>query len=673
MASGQPRSLVSATGAVRPGRIRFEPALEGLRGFALLGMLCFHSQFAWAAGGFLPVSTFFTLSGYLITSLFLVEWERTGKIDLWSFWARRFRRLMPAALLTLGAMVLFGAFVATPEQRARLSDDVLWALLYVANWHFYLTDSAYANLFSAPSPVQHFWSLAIEEQYYFVFPLIVAATLRLGAGSRVVLGGGLVTLALASVLWSVWLRDAGGSIDRVYYGSDTRAAELLLGAVLAVGMYGRDLASRVGVLLLESLGTVALVVMVYLWSAVALEAEWLYTGGFAGYALLSVAVIAAAVQPAGPVRALLSIPVVRWSGRVSYGAYLFHWPVFLWLSAERTGLDDAALFTLRTIVTFALAGLSYELLESPIRTGRWLTGWLPYVVTPVAIVSVALATTVVAEAPRFDDGGYDPRADVAELNRFLDAMREAKPPPTEPPSREREIPRVAFYGDSTAVTLGIGVLFWLEKSGTGLPGQGSAELGCALAREGEYRWTGKVLERPEHCGDREKTWRASLARDRPDIAVVMVGPWEVCDRRLPGDDVWRHLGDPVLDDYMRREMLAVVDMLAADGALVIWLTHPDIESRDQHATKPPDTSFPESDPARMARLNALIGELEKARPGKVRVIDLAGHMRTLPGGVMDARYRPDGTHLDAEGSLKLSHDWLGAEILRVYRDAGSGH
>jgi peptidoglycan/LPS O-acetylase OafA/YrhL len=441
--------LVSATDAVRPGRIRFEPALEGLRGFALLGMLCFHSQFTWAAGGFLPVSTFFTLSGYLITSLFLIEWERTGHIDLWSFWARRFRRLMPAALLTLGAMVLFGAFVATPDQRARLSDDVLWALLYVANWHFYLSDSAYANLFSAPSPVQHFWSLAIEEQYYFVFPLIVAAMLRLGAGSRVVLGGGLAALVLSSVMWSVWLRDAGGSIDRVYYGSDTRAAELLLGALLAVWMYGKDLSSRWGGIFLASLGTLALVVMVYLWSAVPLEAGWLYTGGFAGYALLSVAVIAAAVQPAGPVRTLLSIPIVRWSGRVSYGAYLFHWPVFLWLSAERTALDGAALFTLRTIVTFGLAGLSYELLESPIRNRRWLTGWLPYVVTPVAVVSVALATNVVAEAPRFEDGGYDPRADVAELPRFIERMRKAKPPPAEadPPSRHRLSPRIAFYGD----------------------------------------------------------------------------------------------------------------------------------------------------------------------------------------------------------------------------------
>ena len=130
-------------------RIQFEPALEGLRGFALLGMLCFHSEFSWAVGGFLPIATFFSLSGYLITSLFLAEWEGAGEIQLAAFWSRRFRRLMPAALLTLAAMCLFGAFVATPDQKARLGSDVFWALFYVANWHFYFSGSAYTQLFAA--------------------------------------------------------------------------------------------------------------------------------------------------------------------------------------------------------------------------------------------------------------------------------------------------------------------------------------------------------------------------------------------------------------------------------------------------------------------------------------------------------------------------------------------
>ena len=186
-----------------PQRIKFEPALEGLRGFALLGMLLFHSQFEWARGGFLPIATFFTLSGYLITSLFLAEWERSGRLDLVAFWARRFRRLMPAALLTLMIMAFFARFLASAAQRTALGEDVFWSLFYVANWHFYISNTAYTELFSAPSPVQHFWSLAIEEQFYFLFPLLAAGGLILGRGSRVSLAAVLLVLSAVSVLIGV--------------------------------------------------------------------------------------------------------------------------------------------------------------------------------------------------------------------------------------------------------------------------------------------------------------------------------------------------------------------------------------------------------------------------------------------------------------------------------------
>jgi hypothetical protein len=146
----------------------------------------------------------------------------------------------------------------------------------------------------------------------------------------------------------------------------------------------------------------------------------------------------------------------------------------------------------------------------------------------------------------------------------------------------------------------------------------------------------------------------------------------VCDRQLPGDATWRHLGDPVLDDSYRRELRAAVDRLSADGTLVVWLTHPTIEVRDPKTGLAPPKPYPESDPARMARLNELIRELETARPGKVRVLDFAAYLRTLPAGEMDARYRPDGTHLSGEGSLRLAHDWLESEVLRLYRESANG-
>lgn len=649
------------------GRIPFEPALEGLRGFALIGMLCFHSQFSWASGGFLPIATFFTLSGYLITSLFLVEHERNGRIRLGAFWARRFRRLMPASLLTLVGMTLFGVSIATPGQLERLQDDVLWALFYCANWHFLFSDASYSLLFSAPSPVQHFWSLAIEEQFYLAFPLVAVAGLRSGTHSRIVFGGVLATLTLGSVGISVWLTVNGASADRIYYGSDTRAAELLMGALLAVWFCGRRIRPAVQ-RVVEISGGVAMLVMVGLWATVDLQSQWLYLGGFAAYTLISVAVIAAAVQPAGPVRAFLSGRAIRWIGRVSYGAYLFHWPVYLWLSPERTNLEDGTLFGLRALVTFTLAGISYAFLESPIRTRRALTGWRPFVATPVAFAAVLLGASLAVGELNRGEQDAEMRADLEALEAYMEQVRARKPDPSEPPpGRDPDSARIAFYGDSTAIPMAVGLGYWLHKHENMRLREGSAELGCGIAREGRYRFAGAEYGRAPHCKDRDKSWLESVANDRPDIAVVFAAPWDVCDRKLPGDTVWRRPGDPLLDAYLRKEMLSAVDLLLADGSLVIWLTHPSIEVRKDG--KAPKIPFPESDPARMARLNELIFELEDQRPGRLRVIDLARHMRTLPGGDLDPNYRPDGTHLIFEGALRLARDWLGEEVLRTYREA----
>lgn len=674
-------AMNGASEASRP-RIAFEPALEGLRGFALLGMLCFHSEFAWAVGGFLPIATFFTLSGYLITALFLAERQRTGRIRLAAFWARRFRRLMPAALLTLGAMSVFAVWVATPDQVERLRAEVLWALGYAVNWHFILSDVAYRNLFAAPSPVQHFWSLAIEEQFYFLFPLIVVAGLRLGSGSRARLGAGLAALAVASVVASVWLTATGSSIDRIYYGTDTRAAELLLGAVCACVLHGRELSSRGVRRAIEWIGVAAMLAMVALWASVELEAAWLYVGGFAAYTFLSVAVIAAGVQPSGPVRALLAARSIRWMGRVSYGAYLFHWPIYLWLTPARTGLEGAALFALRVVVTFGLAGISYEYLEAPIRKRRALTGWRAPVAAPAAFIAVIAATLAVTAGTRPAVQRHDLTEQVRQIEGLRDISRDAsdaerkalrefftalKSNPNEAPSLFREVPRIALFGDSAAVGLGLGLGLSFQEEGKAVTLPGGAELGCGLMREGVYRRAGKEMSRPRHCKDRNESWTKTIELGRPDIAIVLAAPWDVCDRMLPGDDTWRKLGDPVLDAYLRKEMVDAVDLLASDGSLVVWLTHPAIEVRNQGGV-PPKTPFPGSDPSRMTRLNELIFELEEARPGKVRVVDLASYMRTLPGGELDPAYRPDGTHLSMEGSLRVATDWLGLEILRVYRD-----
>ncbi len=225
------RDFVGLTSTDRTG-IRHLPGLDGLRGLAVLVVVAFHAGFENMVGGYLGVSTFFTLSGFLITSLLLNEAERTGSVEVRSFWGRRFRRLLPAALATLAAVVLlFTPFVATADQRASMRGNVLASLFDVANWHDIIKGNSYADLFTAPSPVLHFWSLSIEEQFYVVFPILLLGIWIATRGRRGLLAGALGALAVASAVEPLVF---SMSDDRVYFGTDTRAAELLLGALLAV-------------------------------------------------------------------------------------------------------------------------------------------------------------------------------------------------------------------------------------------------------------------------------------------------------------------------------------------------------------------------------------------------------------------------------------------------------
>jgi peptidoglycan/LPS O-acetylase OafA/YrhL len=208
---------------------------------AVAVVLAYHGQMPWVRGAFLGISQFFTLSGFLITSILLRTVREHGKIDLRRFWARRYRRLMPAAYITLAGTVVFGATVATEQQLDNLAGGIAAAAGQVANWYFVFTDQSYVALFSAPSPVQHFWSLAIEEQFYLLLPLLLVLMHRYSRSTRTataVLAGGVV----ASTALMIVLFRAGASLDRLYYGTDTRAAELLVGALLATVLHARPFA-----------------------------------------------------------------------------------------------------------------------------------------------------------------------------------------------------------------------------------------------------------------------------------------------------------------------------------------------------------------------------------------------------------------------------------------------
>ncbi|HEU4656599.1 MAG TPA: acyltransferase family protein [Capillimicrobium sp.] len=354
-------------------RLPYMPGLDGLRAFAVAGVVLYHAGAAWVPGGFLGVDVFFALSGYLITSLLLVEFARRGRIDLKRFWLGRARRLLPAALLVIGlSLVIVALFV--PSQLAQARGDAIASALYVNNWHQILADRSYFEAFGRPSLYQHLWSLAVEEQFYLLWPLLLTFGLtRLGRRRTVwaMLGMALVSLLLMAVLY-----DPDVDPSRVYYGTDTRAAQLLFGALLAFAWPPGRLTGRTGrgaATVLDGIGLAALALL--LWAMLGWQDydRFVYQGGLGVVALATVAVIAALVHPASRIGRVFGVAPLRWIGQRSYGIYLFHWPV---MALSRPGVDIHASSTLIAIgqiaVTLGLAALSYRYVEMPVRRGEAL-------------------------------------------------------------------------------------------------------------------------------------------------------------------------------------------------------------------------------------------------------------------------------------------------------------
>lgn len=360
-----------------------------MRAVAVVAVLVYHAGATWLPGGFLGVDVFFVLSGYLITSLLLAEWRARGRVDLKRFWLRRARRLLPALYLVL-AVTLAYAVLFLPEEVAGLREDVLAALGYVTNWYLIFANESYFEAVGRPSLLKHLWSLAVEEQFYLLWPLVflgTAAAWRRRRALSVAVGGAVASTLLMAALY---VPDADPS--RVYYGTDTRAAALLIGAALAFvwapwrkghrsfvysDQRSRYLRRRWGWIspaLFDLVGLCALLALLWFFLNVGEYDPFLYQGGFAVAALVTAALIAAVVHPYAHMNAgVLGRQPLRWIGQRSYGIYLWHWPVFMVTRPELdVPLDGWRLFALRMAVTLALAELSYRLVETPIR--RWALG-----------------------------------------------------------------------------------------------------------------------------------------------------------------------------------------------------------------------------------------------------------------------------------------------------------
>jgi peptidoglycan/LPS O-acetylase OafA/YrhL len=431
-------------------RMAYEPGIDGIRALAVVAVLLFHADLTWAKGGFLGVSVFFTLSGYLITTLLLMEWSTTETISLKNFYGRRLRRLAPASLVTIAMVLLAAPWLTEPVQRALLPGDALSAVTYVANWRFVWSGQSYAELFAAPSPLQHFWSLAIEEQFYIVYPLLM-----LGATRVIRTLERLIHVMFGMLGVSVVISLLISNVDRVYYGTDTRAAELLVGGILAAFAARKRLCDEYTATTVGGLGLVAFVVLV---ATTPQSATWLYRGGFVGVSVVSCALIIGATG--SPVwRDAIGTPVLVMIGKVSYGLYLIHWPVYLWLNEDRVGTGGLPLFMLRIAVTAALTVVSYRVVEQPIRLRSFLRtpeiALSAFSVAVVATLSIAVFRAAVTDdvappseaaierpdAVAFDDAGavlFSPSAEVAAQPVPLAPVSTA-PVVTEPPKPIRAL------------------------------------------------------------------------------------------------------------------------------------------------------------------------------------------------------------------------------------------
>ena len=353
----------------RSGFIPPIPALDGIRAIAVVAVLLYHADLLWAPGGFLGVEVFFVLSGFLITALLWSELTATGGLGFRGFWFRRARRLLPA-LFGLLVVTLAAFLIGWPHEIAAIRGDVAAAFSYSSNWYLIGVKRSYFQTFGRPSPFGHLWSLAIEEQFYLLWPLVITVLFaRIRRPKRVAGFIGGAALLSASAMWILY---NGADPSRVYYGTDTRAAGLLIGAALAVVWrpWTPGYKTRISPRMLEvaALGAGAILVWAFVrWDEFS---SFTYRPGIQIVSLASAVLVAASVHPETRLHAILGWKPLRWIGRRSYGIYLWHWPVFV---VTRPGIDigwsSGPVLALRLGITLILAELSFRYLEEPVRRG----------------------------------------------------------------------------------------------------------------------------------------------------------------------------------------------------------------------------------------------------------------------------------------------------------------
>jgi peptidoglycan/LPS O-acetylase OafA/YrhL len=651
-----------------------------LRAIAVVAVMVFHHDVNWLPAGFLGVDIFFVVSGYLITALLVQEYRGDRAIALRAFWTRRARRLLPALYALLVGVTAYAAWQAL-DALGPLRTDVPAAFFYVTNWVGVFAHQSYFASLGRPPLLQHLWSLAIEEQFYLVWPVVLLGALRLTKGNA----GRLVPLAIggaiASTMWMAHLYVPDSDPTRVYYGTDTHAMGLLVGAALALWWapwrwpLDRRAARHLDV---GAIGCGAVLALV-MWRSDAYSL-WLYRGGFLFVALLTALIVAAVVQPGrgGPARVLLAHPVLVWVGVRSYALYLWHWPVFQLMRPADVDLDGFRLFVARLAVTFVCAELSYRFVESyfrhpqsaaarrrvPLEVQRQRFATMTALaVTLVFVLSVVLVTakdtsgavpiggqTIATVSPTVPTVPVAPATTAPAATSAPTAT--SVPPVT---AAAASLPRrVVVVGDSQARALvaNAPVVPGLQLSNGGVEGCGLEDTG-AMTTVAHYRRTFT------ECQGWDAKWGAAARANRAQIALVVLGAWDVFDLRLPTGNA--PFGSAAHDAYLTSQLERGIAQLKAAGAQVALMQVPCYRPIDAGGL----IRLPErGDDARTRHLSALFQRAARRDPRHVFFVHTASDFCTNPSVGTGIAYRWDGVHYLRPGAT-LVFDTVAPTLLHL--------
>ena len=629
--------------------------LDGLRGVAVILVIIFHSGLNWLPGGFLGVSVFFTLSGFLITSLLINECENTGRIDLKAFWGRRLRRLAPASLVVIAGVVGLASWLSTSIEASRIKGDAISATLYFSNWRFIYSGHSYGELFATPSPLQHLWSLSIEEQLYVVVPVLIAGLFAMGLRRRAI--GYVFLVAVAGSTIATMFTN---SHELIYYGTHTRAAELLLGSALAC-LFGQRI-EKLAVNKAKSLSTlyiVPIVGVVVLSRFSSVDSPWVYSGALTAFAGLSVICLIAAIQ-AGPVRSILSSsPLVR-VGEVSYGLYLIHWPVIVWLNSERVDLQPTALFVLQVIVTVILTLVSYWLIEQPIRRRKVLLSvrWAASSFVASVVGVLILASAILASASSQVNTAPDVLVTIAPTSSVVDPVNASSTTIVGSSAKPARVDRtgplsVLVIGDSTAENIATALA---QASDGSLGVISGGVLGCPLLKVAQVRDRKDSQQDVSYCPSNEQLVRDHVSE--VDAVVVVAGVANQWAYQYAGSDVWV---EPASERYkadLNGFLENIEDIVAPYGLPILVFETPPVRDNPKILG---------DDIATLLRWAEVINEWD-SHWYSVKMVPYADALSD-PNSDEGKAERPDGVHLAEEFGRELARIILIPRLRDKYFDA----